>query len=1022
MLNGKTSHLVLDMDCKIGWLHLSDLHFHSKTKWADSEVLQGIIVDLKELKQKGRHVDLIFCTGDIGFGETSKQPLADQYADANSFFELVLDIFNLPKDRLFLVPGNHDIDRNKVAESLTEYFRSPNRNPVQINQQLQEQKKNSDTHRAMERLDQYREFIHHNYPHIELDANRAFGTLIEINGIAIAIYGLNSAWSCADDKDKGQLWLGGEAQLHASKKAIELLVPGYKPDLRIGLIHHPQNWLNDVESQQLRGHLQNQLDFLLHGHAHDQWVNSSQHPMHTVIAAGAATAESQAEFGYNLVQLGAGKAEIHLRHYDIRGRGWVGQNIAHRAPDGVWNIPPLDVFSNKEPITLEIPKTCPAIKTQEIEATHNSRKNFGLTASLDKSTAQLQQVRLLAVYGLAGAGKSVLIDELHRLPTWVNSKLVTVTVREDSGLADLYGQIAPYLGNHEERPKFPSNRTKKELVEKLKLMVSNTVPVFLHIQRGHYLFRQGKWRDPEIGKFLEALTLAHKGCVIILETREKSAEPDLSHFEVTGLPETALIEYLAAPPGLAAGWTLSRDRRRYLFQRLGGGHGNGAHAYGLFLLVQLAAAKGVEPDKVLSEFSTDYNEELYNKLFQDLYQNVLGEHERALLFICSLYRNGIHFSHFSHLESYTSEFALSGLLRRSLLIENNDWFYLHDLASEQARKLSTDKEHTKALHQLISGFWFDQLQGQKIVVEANIRRAIEAIYHLEQGGQGERIVEIAPSLLGAQPEATYSALWRIEARLYSSKEYYKVVSILEFLLKIFPNDHMAMRFLGECRKKIFGENDQVALSLFRQAVSLDSGFPSYWNSYGHSATATQEREIITSFLNEVKDAPARVLDDEHLLSIMGIALEAIERGEEAFALRRDKILRGSRNPVIFSDQAKWLMSNEKDAQGALDLLDIIRSTGEGNEYTEAIYATALEAIGEGEKASILRQERIMAGTNNPAIYNDQAKWLLDTKADPHTALTILNQAKRVGLDDVWMRNLRVRAMGSLNQITSDDSL
>ncbi|WP_281925195.1 hypothetical protein, partial [Pseudomonas moraviensis] len=74
----------------------------------------------------------------------------------------------------------------------------------------------------------------------------------------------------------------------------------------IGLLHHPQDWLNEAENQQLRGHLPNQLDFLLHGHAHDQWVETSNDPMHTIIAAGAATADSQAEFGYNLVQLGSG--------------------------------------------------------------------------------------------------------------------------------------------------------------------------------------------------------------------------------------------------------------------------------------------------------------------------------------------------------------------------------------------------------------------------------------------------------------------------------------------------------------------------------------------------------------------------------------------------------------------------------------------------------------------------------------------------------------------------------------------
>ncbi|GLH40091.1 hypothetical protein RS1P1_43750 [Pseudomonas moraviensis] len=1001
----------------IGWLHISDLHFRCKTKWKDSEVLQGIIVDLKALKQLGRRVDLVFCTGDIGFGETSQQPLANQYEDAKSFFDLVLEIFNLPQDRLFLVPGNHDIDRNKIQESITEYFRNKNRTSTQINQQFQNPKVGSDINRAMERLDQYRNFIQHNYPHIKLDTNSTFGAHIEINGITLAICGLNSAWSCVDDKDKAQLWLAGEAQLYASKQAIELVAPGIKPDIRIGLLHHPQDWLNEAENQQLRGHLPNQLDFLLHGHAHDQWVETSNDPMHTIIAAGAATADSQAEFGYNLVQLGSGKAEIHLRQYDIKGRGWVGQNIAHRAPDGIWNIKPLDIFAQKEPSASVPPKTHSKINTLQTAPAHN-RKHFGLESSLESCTAQLKRNKLLAVYGLAGAGKSVLINELHQSSEWNNLRLVTVTIREGSGLADLYGQIAPHLGVHEERPKYPINNSKTELIEKLKIILSNSTQIFLHIQRAHYLFRHGKWLDPEIGKFLEALPLAHQNCVIILETREKSAEQDLSNFEVTGLPESALIDYLASPPGLEYGWTLNRDRRRYLFQRLGGGHGNGAHAYGLFLLVRLAAAKGIDPDKVLIEFATDYNEELYDKLFQDLYQNVLDEHERALLFICSLYRNGIHFNHFAHLEHLVTEFAFSGLSRRSLLIENNDWFYLHDLASEQARKLVTDTQHIKQLHQLIAGLWLDQLRGQKMVVEANIRRAIEAIYHLEQGGQGERVVEITPNLLGTQPEATHTALWRIEARLYSSKQYEKVISILEFLLKIFPYDHKAMRFLGECRKKIFGEEDNIALCLLRQAVALDSGFPDYWNSYGHSAAATQDPEVISSFLDELQNAPDRVRENEHLISIMGKALETVGRGEEAFTLRREKIMNGSRSPAIFSDQAIWLINKKGDAQGALDLLDSLRKTGSGNEYTEAIYATALEASGEGEQAYILRQERIMAGTDNPAIYNDQARWLLDTKGDANAALKILDLASQAGMMDVWLKKLRARTLDSINQSAS----
>jgi len=103
----------------LGWLHISDLHFLDRHSWRDSQPLKKLIDDLEALLKDGLRIDLVLCTGDIGFGETKAEPLAKQYADAKSFFDKVLGTCKLGSDRLFLVPGNHDIDRSKVLESQT---------------------------------------------------------------------------------------------------------------------------------------------------------------------------------------------------------------------------------------------------------------------------------------------------------------------------------------------------------------------------------------------------------------------------------------------------------------------------------------------------------------------------------------------------------------------------------------------------------------------------------------------------------------------------------------------------------------------------------------------------------------------------------------------------------------------------------------------------------------------------------------------------------------------------------------
>ena len=117
-----------------GWLHLSDLHFWARTGWRDARVLQALLVDVAEQKTAGRRIDFILCTGDIGFGTLAKESLAQQYQDAADFFTSLLACCKLPSQRLFIVPGNHDIERGKVLASQTKYLHDSKRTTANINQ------------------------------------------------------------------------------------------------------------------------------------------------------------------------------------------------------------------------------------------------------------------------------------------------------------------------------------------------------------------------------------------------------------------------------------------------------------------------------------------------------------------------------------------------------------------------------------------------------------------------------------------------------------------------------------------------------------------------------------------------------------------------------------------------------------------------------------------------------------------------------------------------------------------------
>lgn len=103
---------------KFRLLHISDLHSRGSREteaWRRRRVLgDSFWQNLEDLQSDGAF-DLVCFTGDLGdWG----QP--DEYETVGSFLTELLARLGLAKDRLFLVPGNHDIARRIASDSWTQ--------------------------------------------------------------------------------------------------------------------------------------------------------------------------------------------------------------------------------------------------------------------------------------------------------------------------------------------------------------------------------------------------------------------------------------------------------------------------------------------------------------------------------------------------------------------------------------------------------------------------------------------------------------------------------------------------------------------------------------------------------------------------------------------------------------------------------------------------------------------------------------------------------------------------------------
>lgn len=282
---------------RFNFAHLSDIHFAGYAAGAafdlESDIRNELVLDLQQLVERTGPLDALLIGGDIaGTGQ------AGEYEVAERWITELCGEFGIPTERVYCVPGNHDVDQQvikddpvlkTVQDSLLECRID------EIDARLEALLSSGDNRALLlSALEPYNQFA----ARYECDMNISdlywqqgvpFGAIkLQLIGLASPIV---SGPADMGEPDASRLVIGPQPRMIHRARDTFIMV----------LCHHPPSWLRDRESAEpylRRAHLQ------LYGHQHTFNVGPSGAGLR--IDAGAvhpARDEDPWKPSYNLVSL-----------------------------------------------------------------------------------------------------------------------------------------------------------------------------------------------------------------------------------------------------------------------------------------------------------------------------------------------------------------------------------------------------------------------------------------------------------------------------------------------------------------------------------------------------------------------------------------------------------------------------------------------------------------------------------------------------------------------------------------------
>lgn len=300
-------------------LHLSDIHFRSPQCLRpdtdpDKTFRTRMLQDIRSQVQKLGAVHAILIGGDIAFKAEK-----DEYDAAMTWIEDLLKISRCPIARVYVIPGNHDIDRGIVAKTPSVknaqaaiVSASPDRREATLREQFEDVETGGALLKPMAAYNEFAKFFGcqiYSPDHLYWKQD------LELEGsVRLRLHGLTStilSGRNGDDDTKGQLYLSPlQTGLDPEDNVVNLVI-----------VHHPPDWYLDTD--EIEDDFNDRAAIHLFGHKHRQRV--SRDNRYIRIGAPAVNPdrnENGFEPGYNLIDVsvsGAGvkrqlKIEAHLRY------------------------------------------------------------------------------------------------------------------------------------------------------------------------------------------------------------------------------------------------------------------------------------------------------------------------------------------------------------------------------------------------------------------------------------------------------------------------------------------------------------------------------------------------------------------------------------------------------------------------------------------------------------------------------------------------------------------------------------
>lgn len=297
---------------KLRFLHLSDLHFKAgaadpATVFAQDVVSTSLVKAVAAIAKEGP-LDFVAVTGDVAFSGK-----ASEYRVAEVFFERLSDATGLPKERFYVVPGNHDVDRAHVSsahrricgfstqEEIAETLADPGVFPL-----------------LRKKLEAFYAFANEVMGRRLFDDDTwHFSDVLRLDRggreLRVSLLGLNSALFAGYDGDDQKKLALGLPQVTKALGQKDTEAP-----VSVALFHHPfECWHPEDEVSRRKLHFE--VDVILQGHLHrdDARVVHEAAGIATYLSAGAAFERRDHENGFHVVDvdLGTGGTEVCFFKY-----------------------------------------------------------------------------------------------------------------------------------------------------------------------------------------------------------------------------------------------------------------------------------------------------------------------------------------------------------------------------------------------------------------------------------------------------------------------------------------------------------------------------------------------------------------------------------------------------------------------------------------------------------------------------------------------------------------------------------